>query len=241
MHRPTLNFLIDAAAFVAFAFLTTTGVLTRYVLPPGSGRYATLWGLNRHGWGDLHFWVAVVLLGVLALHLVLHWRWILCIVRGQRSEGSGARVALGLIGLIGLLGLAAAPLLAPVERTGMPRQWSGLSPSAIQAPQFAQPRETTEAVPTPLTQETSQAPRVPPAPLPDGVPESQAPGTELIRGSMSLRQAAEATRVPLDYLVTHLELPHGVDPNERIGRIRKRYDISPDDVRRVVNEYRATH
>ncbi|MFZ1539716.1 MAG: DUF4405 domain-containing protein, partial [Chromatiaceae bacterium] len=126
MNRPTLNFLIDAMAFIAFAFLTTTGVLTRYVLPPGSGRYATLWGLNRHGWGDLHFWVAVVLLGVLALHLALHWRWILCIVRGQRSAASSPRVALGMIGLIGLLGLAAAPLLVPVERSGTPRQSSAL-------------------------------------------------------------------------------------------------------------------
>jgi hypothetical protein len=30
MNRPTLNFLIDAVAFVAFVFLTTTGVLSRY-------------------------------------------------------------------------------------------------------------------------------------------------------------------------------------------------------------------
>jgi hypothetical protein len=62
---------------LAFAVLTTTGVLTRYVLPPGSGHYATLWGLDRHGWGDIHCWVAVQLLGVLALHLVLHWRRVL--------------------------------------------------------------------------------------------------------------------------------------------------------------------
>lgn len=121
MNRSSLNFLIDAAAFVVFLFLTTTGILTRYVLPPGSGRWVTLWGLDRHGWGDVHFWLAIALLAILALHLALHWRWVVCMVRGQRSQASGARVALGLIGAIGLLALGAAPFFAPVERSITPR------------------------------------------------------------------------------------------------------------------------
>jgi hypothetical protein len=43
---------VDAVAFVAFVFLTTTGIPARYVLPPGSGLWATLWGLDRHERGD---------------------------------------------------------------------------------------------------------------------------------------------------------------------------------------------
>lgn len=238
MNRPKLNFLIDVVAFIAFAFLTTTGVLARYMLPPGSGRYATLWGLNRHGWGDLHFWVAVLLLGLLALHLALHWRWILCIVRGQRSEASGPRVALGVVGIMGLLGLAAAPLLAPVERSGTPRQSSAQPLSAGQAPQSMQPREPAEAAHGSSTQMPPQPPPVPP---PAQMQESTAPNIEAIRGSMSLRQVAESTGVPVEHLVKQLGLPSGTDPDERIGRLRKRYDISPDDVRRVVSEYHAAH
>lgn len=238
MKRPTLNFLIDVVAFIAFAFLTTTGVLTRYVLPPGSGRYATLWGLNRHGWGDLHFWVAVVLLGVLALHLLLHWRWILCIVRGQRSEASGPRVALGVVGFIGLVGLVAAPLLAPVERSGTPRQSSALPPSATQAPRSMQSREPTEATHESPTQAPPQSP---PVPSSAGMRESNAPSTEAIRGSMTLRQVAESTGAPVDHLIKQLGLPPGIDPDERIGRLRKRYNVSPDDVRQVVNDYHAAH
>ena len=234
MNRPTLNFLIDVVAFIAFAFLTTTGVLSRYMLPPGSGRYATLWGLNRHGWGDLHFWVAVVLLGVLALHLVLHWRWILCIVRGQRTEASGTRVALGAVGLIGLVGLAAAPLLAPVEHSGTPRQASALPPSAMQAPRPMQSREPTEATHGSLSQT-----QPPPVPSSAQTRESIAPNTEAIRGSMTLRQVAESTGVPIDRLVKQLGLPPGIDADERIGRLRRGYAISPDDVRQVVNEYHA--
>ena len=238
MNRPRLNFLIDSVAFVAFVFLTTTGILTRYVLPPGSGRFVTLWGLDRHGWGDIHFWIAVVLLGVLALHLVLHWRWVACMVRGQQSEASGSRVALGVVGLAGLLALAAAPLLTPVERTGEPRQLSRWSPPAIPAPQNPQPRETTEEAYPPLMKERAQDPQ---ERQPNRAPEFKGTGAESIRGSMTLRQVAEATGVPLGHLVKQLGLPRGFDPDERIGRIRKQYDISPDDVRRVVKEYGETH
>ncbi len=60
--KATLNFIIDVIAFTGFLFLTTTGVLMRYLLPPGSGRFASLWGLNRHEWGTIHFWISVAFL-----------------------------------------------------------------------------------------------------------------------------------------------------------------------------------
>ena len=44
MKRTNLNLIIDAAGFAGFVFLTATGVLVRYVLPPGSGHHTTLWG-----------------------------------------------------------------------------------------------------------------------------------------------------------------------------------------------------
>jgi amino acid transporter len=65
MERSTLNLSIDGFAFAGFVLLTTTGVLLRYVLPPGSGHYSTIWGLDRHEWGGIHFWIAVVFFSVL--------------------------------------------------------------------------------------------------------------------------------------------------------------------------------
>jgi hypothetical protein len=96
MKRTTLNFVIDAVAFIGFLLLATTGMLLAYRLPPGSGgregfgggrgesqrSIDLLWGYTRHEWGDVHYWMAIVLMAVLALHLVLHWNWIVGIVRG---------------------------------------------------------------------------------------------------------------------------------------------------------------
>jgi hypothetical protein len=41
---------------------------------PRSGYLELLFGLDKRGWGELHFWVSVVALAVTALHLVIDWR-----------------------------------------------------------------------------------------------------------------------------------------------------------------------
>ena len=118
MKRPNVNFIVDFLGFAGFVLLTATGVLMRYVLPPGSGHSTTIWTLDRHEWGSIHFWIAIAFLAVLAFHLFLHWRWIVTLMSGRPREGSGARVALGTVGLAALLALAIAPFLSPVERDG---------------------------------------------------------------------------------------------------------------------------
>lgn len=135
VKRPNLNAAIDALALGGFVFLTATGVLMRYVLPPGSGWHTTVWGLSRHAWGEIHFWIAVVFLATLTVHLLIHRRWIVSIMRGRPHEGSGYRVALGLVGLLAILGIAAAPFVSPVEQVphgpGSHRGYA-LRPGAIQ-------------------------------------------------------------------------------------------------------------
>jgi hypothetical protein len=116
IRKSDLNFIVDAVAFGCFLFMVATGVIMEYLLPPGSGQQVSIWGLDRHAWGDIHFWLAVVLLTTLALHVYLHWRWIVCVLRRRPSEGSGVRMSLGITALLALLAIALAPLFSPVER-----------------------------------------------------------------------------------------------------------------------------
>jgi len=113
--RARSNALVDGLCFATFALLTSTGILLRWSLPPRSGHRTTVFGLDRHEWGSLHFWTALAFLAALALHLALHWRFVANTVRGRSGEGSWQRPLLGLFGLAALVALALAPLLAPIE------------------------------------------------------------------------------------------------------------------------------
>jgi hypothetical protein len=84
-----LNFVIDAAMFFSLTGIALMGLVIKYVLPPGSGGGGrgrgglshgaeTFLGLNRHEWGSVHYSLALILLGLLVLHLLLHWSWIKC-------------------------------------------------------------------------------------------------------------------------------------------------------------------
>ena len=103
-----------------FASLASTGTLVRYTLPPGSGHFSTVWGMDRHEWGQLHFWMAVGLMTILAVHVFFHWKWVVSMVKGRPREGSGLRLGLAVVGVLVLAGMIAAPFLAPVEQSGEP-------------------------------------------------------------------------------------------------------------------------
>lgn len=115
MTRLTAIKITDAISFVGFVMLSSTGVLLHYLLPPGSGQRITIWGLSRHDWGNIHFYIALIFFSVLIFHLFLHWRIILNMVKGSQSEGSWFRLGLGLTGLVAVLLLASAPLVSPVN------------------------------------------------------------------------------------------------------------------------------
>ena len=81
MKRSILNIVIDAVAAIVMLGMVATGIILRFTLPPGSGRVISLWGLIRHQWGDLHFWLALAAVAIVALHLALHWTWVVSVVR----------------------------------------------------------------------------------------------------------------------------------------------------------------
>jgi mono/diheme cytochrome c family protein len=84
-----------------------SGYILWLALPPGTNRTHILWGLLRHQWGAVHAWISVTLLAVLAVHVALHWRWL---VMGLSKRFGVAAWAERSPRLTGLLVLAAAAL-----------------------------------------------------------------------------------------------------------------------------------
>lgn len=82
-NRAAVNVIIDLIATVLFLGMLATGYLLRFPLPPGSNKSHVLWGMSRHEWGDVHFWISIGLMLVLVVHLALHWNWVVTVI-GKR-------------------------------------------------------------------------------------------------------------------------------------------------------------
>lgn len=91
IKRTTVNFIVDLVAFLDLLALSFTDFLMKYVLPPGSsghgqvfrgGRGAAVakdfWSMDRHEWGGVHFYLALVFAVLMLTHILLHWTWIKC-------------------------------------------------------------------------------------------------------------------------------------------------------------------
>ncbi len=89
MKRTTWNLLIDLLAAAVFLGMLATGYIIRFPLPPGTNKSFTLWGLARHQWGEIHFWISVGLLVVLLVHLALHWNWMVTMLARQFRLATG--------------------------------------------------------------------------------------------------------------------------------------------------------
>ena len=136
MKRSTLNIVVDILAFASFVFLTTTGLVLEFQLPPRSGHSLAVLGLTRHEWGSIHLILAAAFFGILAIHLVLHWRWIAATVTGHSAGNSGLRFGLGIGGLIVLLTIAIIPWLSGTETISSPGRGHRGNPNMHDSPSF---------------------------------------------------------------------------------------------------------
>ncbi|MEK7719716.1 MAG: DUF4405 domain-containing protein [Bacteroidota bacterium] len=86
MDKSKANLIINVLMFFCVMAVTGIGLLMKYVLLPGRetlavyGRKVDLFflGKDRHEWGMIHLIIAFAFLGLMTLHIVLHWKsmWI---------------------------------------------------------------------------------------------------------------------------------------------------------------------
>jgi hypothetical protein len=161
MRRSTLNFIVDTGGLLAMLSLLATGSLMAFVLPPRSGRLE-LWGWNRHDIGDLHFWIAVGLLGMLTLHIALHWTWVCTLVRRWLGKPGGyvavQRLATRITAGVALFTVIAAGIGALVwlGALDVSRRVTRQEPGAPRAAPAARSSDAAEASPESFDQDAEQ-------------------------------------------------------------------------------------
>ncbi len=122
MKQSKLIKLVDLLSFVSLTLMLSTGIFLRFILPPRSGG-DTVWGLSRHQWGDLHYYLSVLFLFFMSAHLIMHVKFIKTVILGKAPAEKNYRIAVGVVGLVALITLALAPLVSPVTENQRGQQY----------------------------------------------------------------------------------------------------------------------
>lgn len=108
MQRSTLNLLIDLLAAALFLGMVATGYILWFPLPPGTNKELSLWGLLRHQWGEVHFWIAAALFATVLVHASLHWNWLVTVIRQRIHVAKASRADLIRVGVLTASAIALA-------------------------------------------------------------------------------------------------------------------------------------
>lgn len=104
MNKSKTNLIIDAILFLGMMFLVGTGYVRKYVLLGGSASRQLygekmemfLLGIGRDTWSIIHLYTGYLLLLLLLLHIILHWKQVKTMYK-QLVHSSFLRIALLLV------------------------------------------------------------------------------------------------------------------------------------------------
>ncbi len=97
------NWLIDAALFFSAIIAALSGIYFLF-LPSGGyqgGRnswYGVTILFDRHTWDDLHTWGGMAMIIAAVIHLAIHWKWVVGMVRRIAREVTGGGATLNAYG-----------------------------------------------------------------------------------------------------------------------------------------------
>ncbi len=109
------NWLIDTALFITAIIASLSGIYFLF-LPVGGfqGGRNPFYGIHvlfeRHTWEELHTWGGLAMIAIVTIHLVIHWRWVVSMIRrmgraltkGRAVMPRGAWLNLGLNLVVGI-------------------------------------------------------------------------------------------------------------------------------------------
>ena len=241
-NRGTLNLVIDAAMFLALAFISGIGFLMKYTLPPGRdkilkyGENAQLYllGLDRHQWGSIHLIAAYVMLGLLILHIGLHWKMIVALVRNSVPLPLLRSTLTTILVLLCAVCFTFAFFVAPTRRDHGDYLFRNARSRAFEKPTHMNlPVERSEGEDVRAEKGGEHQGEGGPA-RQTGEPTaagSVGRGHAAIRGSMTVAAVAKIYGIPVGEVKRRLGLPADVDGAETFGRLRKIYGFTMQQVR----------
>jgi hypothetical protein len=215
MKKTDWQYLVDTLLFLCIVGIVFIGFSMGLVIPKGptaseSAKYFL--GLHRHQWGNIHFYLSITFTVLVIIHLVFSWKWIKGKSRQIFKKGWSSML---------ILTALASILIITLFWAFYPRIPGAYEDHGVRAGAKAKQRNLSgEGLP--VHEETIY--------LEDGTVAI------VITGQTTLKQVAEATGIPAKDIAVQLGLPEKVSLDESLGKLRKQYPITIQDVRDTIDE-----
>jgi hypothetical protein len=230
--KSKLNISIDIIMLLLMMPIAGIGFLIKYVLIPGIQRNALygsnvdleFLGLTRHEWGTIHLILGIIFLAMLILHIIFHWNMIVCIFRRILPHKILRIVFSGFLLAISLL-LISFPLFIKPEIVGRKplhqnRNIKNKSVTNIPKSNELSKHTNIDALDSNNDKEHKHT-------LNDGYE---------VQGSMTLQFVADKYNVPASKIAADLKIPVTLT-GEKLGRLKKQYLFTMDDVKKSILKY----
>jgi len=253
-NRNNLNLFIDVLLTVTLAVLAGIGWLLKYTLPPGRDRILKtgenrelfFLGWDRHQWGTVHLVAALVMLGLLVLHIIFHWNQILCMVRTAVPSASLRRILTGGIILLSVIAFLAAFVIEPKKGETDDFLYRNARGNVIEPQLDGLPAAESSSAPAKAEDQRSNgevrpetASGEPPA---TAVAEENHPpgsgGDALLSGRMTLKETAALYKITTAEVKRKLGLPEAFSDLETLGRLRRGRGLTMVQIRSLLEERR---
>lgn len=228
----TINLIIDAILFLLLAVITGIGILMKYVLIPVKERIHTygkmvelkLFEMDRHQWGNIHMLLSFLFIALLTIHLVLHWHLLVNLYK-RMIKNSFMRLACGVIfALLCTLFLFFPLCIKPevIERGKGREKGEGQPHSGWNS------KDINVIYQSDVITEVST----------DNPPERSRKNIGyVVHGNMTIEYISRVYDVPSHYIKTQLKIPADISDNQKLGRLRTRYNFTMHDVENVLSQY----
>lgn len=257
MSKSKINFLIDSLMFLCMAAIAGIGFLMKVVLIPGEDRWIKygenieiyVLNMDRHQWGTAHLVIALVFLGLLLLHTILHWK----LITGLFSKLINNKLTRKLITIVFvfisvflfLFAFIVKPEMGEIIR-GQGRQVTGesrMSETEITDTHDTKAVMTDDNINIEKTDDKIEAIKDNSKSTLQDAEESHERHNRSdreieIRGYMTIGEVSLANDVPSNYIKKKLNIPETVSDNQSLGLLRREYGFRMSDIEKIINEYK---
>jgi len=233
MKKSDWQYLVDTLLFLSIVGIALVGFLIGLVIPKGptapeSTKYFI--GLHRHQWSNIHFYLSIAFVVFVIIHILLSWKWI----RNKSRQIFKKRWNTALI----FTAIASVMLIilfwALYPR--VPGANEGYGVGAAERVKY-QPLSEREPPPQEEKRGVREHEQIQEAEheqkLTRGISAEDQSGI-LITGRMTLYDMGKETGISARRIADKLNLPSDVSLDEGLGRLRRRYGFSVQDVRDAI-------